>query len=92
MAEFEDASLIAEKVPQNAYSFDTDNLSNLKSFLKSLHTNFKSQSLENARLINELTDLKKRNEFLESELICLKESQEECVKAKHIQSLLNISM
>ena len=90
MAEFEDASLITEKVPQNVYIFNTDNLSDLKYFLKSLHTNFKSQSLENFRLINELTNLKKRNEFLESELICLNESQEECVKAKHLHSLLNI--
>ena len=61
MAEFEDASPIAEKVPQNAYSFDTDNLFELKSFLKSLHISFKSQSLENTRLINEMTELKKRN-------------------------------
>ena len=27
MAEFEDATPIAEKVPQNSYSFDTDNMS-----------------------------------------------------------------
>ena len=60
----------------------------LKSFLKSMHINFKTQSLENAWLINEMTDLKNRNEFLESELACLKEVQEECEKAKHIQSLL----
>ena len=64
-------------------------MSDLKSFLKSMHINFKSQSLENARLINEMTDLKNRNEFLEGELACLKEVQEECGKAKHIQSLLN---
>ena len=54
-----------------------------------MHINFKSQSLQNARLINEMTDLKNRNEFLESELVCLKEVQEECGKAKHISSLLN---
>ena len=89
MAEFENASPTAEKVSQNIYSFDTDNMSDLKSFLKSMHINFKSQSQENARLINEMTDLKTRNEFLESKLVCLKEVQEECRKAKHIQSLLN---
>ena len=88
MAEFEDATPIAEKVPQNSYSFDTDNMYELKSFLKSLHINFKSQSLENARLINEMTDLEKSNKFLESELVCLKKVQEECEKSKHIQSLL----
>ena len=88
MAEFEDATPIAEKVPQNCYSFDIDNMSELKSFLKSLHMNFKSQSLENARLIYEMTDLKKRNKFLESELVCLNQVQKECEKSKHIQSLL----
>ena len=35
-----------------------------------------------------MTELKKRNEFLESELVCLKEVQEACTKAKHSQSLL----
>ena len=72
MAEFENVTPTAEKVPQNIYSFDIDNMSDLKSFLKSMHINFKSQSLENARLINEMTDLKNRNEFLEGELACLK--------------------
>ena len=89
MAEFEDASPIVEKVPQNTYIFDIDNMSDLKSFFISMHINFKSQSLENARLINEMTDLRNRNEFFEYELVCLKEVQEECGKSKHIQSLLN---
>ena len=74
MAEFEDAYPIVEKVPQNIYNFDTDNMFDLKSFLKSMHINSKSQSLENARLKIEMTDLKSRNEFLESELACLKRS------------------
>ena len=63
MAEFEDATPITEKVPQNDYSFDTDNLSELKYFLKSLHISFKSQSLENTRLINEITELKREMNF-----------------------------
>ena len=89
MAEFEDATPITEKVPKNIYSFEKNNMSDLKSFLKSMHINFKSQSLENVRLINEIAALKNRNEFLEFELSCLKEAQEECEKAKRIQSLLN---
>ena len=32
MAEFEDASPIPKKVPQNIYNFDTDKISDLKSF------------------------------------------------------------
>ena len=89
MAEFEDAAPITEKVPLNCYGFDIDNMSELKSFLKSLHMNFKNQSLENARLINELNDLKKKNEFLESELTCLTETQKECETAKHRQSIIS---
>ena len=88
MAEFEEATSIAEKVPLNCYGFDIDDKCELKSFLKSLHANFKTQSLENARLINEITDLKERNKFLESKLICLNQVQKECEKSKHIQSLL----
>ena len=42
MAEFEDATPIAEKEPQNCYSFDIDNMTEMKSFLKYLHINFKS--------------------------------------------------
>ena len=41
MVEFEDVSPIAKKVPQNIYSFDTYNMSDLKSFLKSMHINLK---------------------------------------------------
>ena len=63
MAKLEEASPTAEKVPQNAYSFDTDNLSELKYFLKSLHISFESQSIENSRLINEMIELKRRNKF-----------------------------
>ena len=41
----------------------------LKSFLKSMHINIKSQSIENVRLINEINDLKSRNEFLKVNLL-----------------------
>ena len=40
------------------------------------------------RLINKMTKLKKRNKFLESELGCLLEVQNKCIKDKHSQSLL----
>ena len=36
-----------------------------------------------------MTDLKKRNKFLDSELVYLNQVQEDCEKSKHIQSLLN---
>ena len=88
MVEFEEATSIVEKVPLNCYSFDIDDICELKSFLKSLHANFKTQSLENARLINEKADPKERNKFLEFELIYLNHVQKECEKSKHIQSLL----
>ena len=64
-------------------------MSKLKSFLKSLHISFKSQSLENARLVNEMNKLKARNDHLEAELIVLIQTQDECKKAKHMEQQLN---
>lgn len=56
---------VTNKVTSTTFDFDTNNLSELKS----LHVSFKSQSLENKRLINETSDLKSKNDFIETELI-----------------------
>ena len=64
-------------------------MSKLKSFLRSLHISFKSQSLENARLISEMKELKSRNDHLEAELIVLIQTQDDCKKAKHMEQQLN---
>ena len=45
MANVEAESPPSEKVPNVVYNFDSDNMVELKSFLKSLHLSFKSQTL-----------------------------------------------
>ena len=73
----------SDKVHSTVYGCDLNNVSELRCFLNSLNTSFRSQSLENARLINENTDLKKRNDHLEAELVFMTETQKECDRAKH---------
>ena len=60
-------------------------MSKLKSFLKSLHISFKSQSLENSRLVKENNELKVKNDHLEAELVVMLETQKECNMAKHME-------
>ena len=78
----------SDKVLSTVYDCDLNRISELKCFLNSLNTSFRSQSLENARLISEITDLKKRNDHLESELFFMTETQKECEKAKHNEQLM----
>ncbi|KAK1360845.1 hypothetical protein POM88_045319 [Heracleum sosnowskyi] len=82
MAEIEEAS---EKVPKTAYAFDTDNMCELKSFLRNLHISYNSQSKENIRILKESADIKERNEYLETKLVILKNTQNLCEKLKGIE-------
>ena len=77
-----------DKVHSKVYDCDLNSVSELRCFLNSLNTSFRSQSLENARLISEITDLKKRNDHLEAELVFMTETQKECEKAKHNEQLM----
>ena len=72
-----------DKVHTTVYNCDLNSVSELRCFLNSLNTSFRSQSLENSRLISEANELKKRNDYLEAELVLLIEIQKECEKAKH---------
>ena len=92
MANVEDGSQSSETVPNIVYDFDTDNMSKLKSFLRSLHISYRSQSQENSRIISEKTELKKRNDQLEAELIFMIEIQKECDKAKHKEKILTVKL
>ena len=76
-----------EKVHTTNYNCDLNSVSELRSFLNSLHTSFRSQTLENTRLINEVSELRKRNDHLESELIFLLEIKKDCEKAKHNEQI-----
>ena len=77
-----------DKVHSTVYDCDLNSVSELRCFLNSLNTNFRCQSLENARLSNEINDLKKRNDHLEAKLVFMTETQKECEKAKHNEQLM----
>ena len=77
-----------DKVHTTNYNCDLNSVSEMKCFLNSLHTSFRSQSLKNYRLISEANELKKKNDHLEAELIFLLEIQKECDKAKHNEKLM----
>ena len=78
----------SDKVHTKNYNCDLNSVSEMRCFLNSLHTSFRSQSLENSRLISEANELRKRNDHLEAELIFLLEIQKECDKAKHNEQLM----
>ena len=61
------------KVPHTTQAFNTDDISELRVFLKSMHVSYRDQTLENERIKSENLDLKKRNDFLESELVTMLE-------------------
>ena len=78
----------SDKVHTTNYNCDLNSVSEMRCFLNSLHTSFRSQSLENSRFISEANELNKRNDHLEAELIFLLEIQKECDKAKHNEQLM----
>ena len=77
-----------DKVHTTNYNCDLNSVSELRCFLNSLNTSFRSQSLENSILISEANELKKTNDHLEAELIFLLEIKKECEKAKHNEPLM----
>ena len=78
----------SDKVHSTVYNCDLNSVSELRCFLNSLNTSFRSQSLENSRLISESNELKKINDYLEAELVLLLEIKKECEKAKHNEQLM----
>ncbi|KAL8125144.1 hypothetical protein AgCh_012717 [Apium graveolens] len=88
MASFDDPTSFESKVLTPFFSFDTEDISELKSILKSLHGNFKNKTLENDRLITEIEILKSRNVQLESDLINQIDLKKECERATHTVMIL----
>ncbi|KAL8114696.1 hypothetical protein AgCh_021531 [Apium graveolens] len=76
------------KVPQTTLSFDTDDIYELRLFLKSLHVSFRDQTLENNRIKSENSVLKKRNDHLETELLSMLEIQKERDNVVHVKEKL----
>ncbi|KAK1371594.1 hypothetical protein POM88_037686 [Heracleum sosnowskyi] len=73
-----------DKVLNTIFDFDTDNASELRRFLKSLHISFRSQTAENTRILSEMSELRKRNDMIEAEFSRMQEVQKECDNAKHM--------
>ncbi|KAL8088485.1 hypothetical protein AgCh_038310 [Apium graveolens] len=63
------------KVPQSTFAFDIDDSCELKIFLKNIHVSFRGQTLENNIIKSENFVLKKRNDYLETELLSMLEIQ-----------------
>ncbi|KAK1359193.1 hypothetical protein POM88_043667 [Heracleum sosnowskyi] len=73
-----------DKVLNTIFDFDTDNASELRRFLKSLHIRFRSQTAENTRILSEMSELRKRNDMLEAEFSRMQEVPKECDNANHM--------
>ena len=56
----ESKTTATDKVHTTVYNCDLNSVSELRCFLNSLNTSFRSQSLENSRLTDEVNELKKR--------------------------------
>ncbi|KAL8125285.1 hypothetical protein AgCh_012825 [Apium graveolens] len=65
------------KVAQFTLAFDTNDIYELRLFLKSLHVSYRYQTLENNRIKSENSELKKMNDHLEIELFSMLEIQKE---------------
>ena len=76
---------LPEKVPKFNYNFDTDNMFELKSFLKNLQLGFENQTLENERINLSKKKVSKRNDHIETKLEKMIKIQKEYEKAKHMQ-------
>ena len=84
----ETKAAIPDMVHTTVYNCDLNSVSELRCFLNSQNTSFRSQSLENSRLNSEANELKKINDYLEAELVLLIEIKKECEKAKHNEQLM----
>ncbi|KAL8155574.1 hypothetical protein AgCh_000820 [Apium graveolens] len=84
-AEADNAEL---KVPHTTLAFDTDDIYELRLFLKSLHVSFRDQTLENNRIKSENSVLKKTNDHLETELLSMLEIQKEIDNAIYVKEKL----
>ncbi|KAK1397946.1 hypothetical protein POM88_007809 [Heracleum sosnowskyi] len=73
-----------DKVLNTIFDFDTDNASELRRFLMSLHISFRSQTAENTRILSEMSELRKGNDILEAEFSRMQEVQKECDNANHM--------
>lgn len=78
MATFENESESSEnKVPLTTHAYNTDNISELRIYLKSIHISYRDQTLENERIKSENSELKERNKLVEEKLVNMQQVQKE---------------
>ncbi|KAL8135836.1 hypothetical protein AgCh_010441 [Apium graveolens] len=65
------------KVPQSTLAFHTDDISELRLYLKTMFISFRDQTLKNERLTSESLALRNRNDYLEKELVIFHQTQKE---------------
>ncbi|KAK1383847.1 hypothetical protein POM88_021582 [Heracleum sosnowskyi] len=73
----DEAESSENKVPLTTYAYDTDNISEIRIYLKSIHVSYRDQTLENERTKSENLGLKERNKFLEERLVNMQQVQKE---------------
>ncbi|KAL8156039.1 hypothetical protein AgCh_001205 [Apium graveolens] len=65
------------KVPQTTYAFNTNDITELRLYLKTMFISYKDQTLTCERLTSENLAFKKRNDYLEKELVFLHQTKKE---------------
>ncbi|KAL8145511.1 hypothetical protein AgCh_003609 [Apium graveolens] len=74
----ESSSEAAEtKVPQTTYAFHTDDINECRRYLKTMFVSYRDQTLTCERLTSENLAFKKRNDFLEKELVMFHQTQKD---------------
>lgn len=65
------------KVPQTTYAFHTDDITELKLYLKIMFISYRDQTLTCERLTSENLAFRKRNDYLEKKLVMFHQTQKE---------------
>ncbi|KAL8099975.1 hypothetical protein AgCh_032295 [Apium graveolens] len=78
MANADSSSDAAElKVPQTTYAFHIDDITELRRYLKTMFISYRDQTLTCERLTSENLAYKKRNDYLEKELVLFHQTQKD---------------
>ncbi|KAL8109987.1 hypothetical protein AgCh_025917 [Apium graveolens] len=76
------------KVPQTTYAFHTDDITELRLYLKTMFISYGDQTLTSERLTSENLAFKKMNDYLEKELVMFHQTQKERDDAFYVRDEL----
>ncbi|KAL8126686.1 hypothetical protein AgCh_013813 [Apium graveolens] len=83
----ESSSEAAEtKIPQTTYAFHTDDINELRRYLKTMFVSYRDQTLTCERLTSKNLAFKKRNDFLEKELVMFHQTQKDRDDAFYVRN------